>query len=43
MLTLIIAALISLGLVDSADHFNSLSAEEQSSLTEIVIEDIETN
>lgn len=43
MLTLIIAALISLGLVDSAEQFNSLSAQEQNTLTEIVIEDIETN
>lgn len=43
MLTLIIAMLISLGLVDSAETFNNLSIQEQNELTEIVIEDIETN
>ncbi len=43
MIALIIAMLMSLGLVTDADDFNSRSVTEQQTLTEIVIEDLETN
>jgi len=43
MLTLIISMLMSLGLVDSAESYNTLSLAEQETLTEIVIVDIETD
>lgn len=43
MLAIIISMLISLGLVSSTEDFNSRSVTEQQTLTEIVIEDLETN
>ncbi len=43
MISLIIALLMSLGLVTDANDFNSRSEAEQQTLTEIVIEDLETN
>lgn len=40
---LIIAALITLGLITSSADFENLSASEQAEMTEIVIEDINGN
>ena len=41
MITTIIALLMGLGLIDSAEHYHSLSDQEQTELQEIIITDID--